>query len=86
MRRPRALALSAFAGIRDRSLGALARRERAPRPRVSGMRVGDARRAPQARPPSAGPRASAQPVPPPAAGEGALNVDLRVCGWDERGA
>ena len=42
-----ALALSAFAGIRARSVAALATPGRASQPRVSGMRARDARRAPK---------------------------------------
>jgi hypothetical protein len=33
------------------------------------------------RAPCAGPEASEQPNPPPAAGKGALNLDLRGGGW-----
>ena len=74
-------ASSRFAGIRDRSVAVLATRERKRRGLASRGCASETRAPrPQGRPPSAGPRASAQPVPPPAAGEGALNVDLRACG------
>ena len=79
LRRPRVLAVRRYSrsiGQRPQRRGAASRdprRRRAPAPTKPACV------------PSAGPGASGQPIPRPAAGKGALNLDLRTCGRDEEG-